>query len=360
MSDSSKRATDSLVLSEALLTTSPPAVSAEDAQAVARDGYGATAGCQALTGERDCNFRVTRPSGESLTLKFINDAESVSETEMQVLVLKHLIKRCGVPVPTHHAPKGADDQDWLAYQTLAAPSGLPIRVRAYSFLEGTPGSALKAEPAAWTAVGRAAGELDAALADFTHPAAHRKFLWDACQVSALRPMLEVVEDADQRLAIASFLDVFEAKIAPRLQGLPHQVIHNDLSASNLLTDATGLNVTGVLDFGDMVYAPRVAEIAIAASYQMTQAARPVQVLDCMLDGYSSVLTLSPAEREHTLDLVLARLTQRMVITSWRARQFPNNRDYILRSHAAATLLFDALIEPWKAGLAQRLSAFELV
>ncbi|MBO1014996.1 phosphotransferase [Achromobacter sp. SD115] len=345
---------ESAALTAALLTTSPPAVSLEDAAAVARSGYGA-ADCQPLTGERDRNFRMRRGDGSSLTLKFINAAETVAETEMQIAVLRHLAGRCAVPVPAHHAPQGVGAADWLSHQP-PGPGEPAVRVRAYSFLEGEPGSALRAEPAAWTALGRAAGELDAALADFSHPAAGRRFLWNVCEAPSMRPLLEAVEDAKHRRLLAGFLDLYASHTAPALQGLPQQIIHNDLSASNLLTDASGQAVAGVLDFGDMVQAPRIAEIAIAASYQMTQTDAPMRVLDCMLDGYASVLALSPQERALTLDLVLARLAQRMVITAWRARQFPGNRDYILRSHAAATRLFDALIGPWKNGRDPRAAA----
>ncbi|CAB3951225.1 phosphotransferase [Achromobacter insolitus] len=350
------RIVESTALTEALLTTSPPAATVEDAAAVARTWYGATAGCQPLAGERDRNFRVTRAHGSSLTLKFINTAETVAETEMQIAVLRHLAGRCAVPVPAHHAPQGLDGADWLMHQPPGAQAPA-VRVRAYSFLEGEPGSTLRAERAAWVALGRAAGELDAALADFAHPAAGRRFLWNVCEAASMRPLLEVVEDTRHRDSLADFLDLYARHTVPALQGLPQQIIHNDLSASNLLTDAGGVAVAGVLDFGDMVHAPRIAEIAIAASYQMTQSDAPMQVLDCMLTGYASVLALSQEERMLTLDLVLARLAQRMVITAWRARQFPGNRDYILRSHAAATRLFDALIDPWKYGRDRRAPAF---
>ncbi|WP_447918280.1 phosphotransferase [Achromobacter aegrifaciens] len=349
------RTVESAALTEALLTTSPPAVTVEDAAAVAQAWYGAAAGCQLLAGERDRNFRVRRADGSALTLKFINAAETIAETEMQIAVLRHLAGRCAVPVPTHHAPLGLDGADWLSHQPPGADEPA-VRARAYSFLEGEPGSALRAEPAAWTALGRAAGELDAALTDFSHPAAGRRFLWNVCEAPSMRPLLEAVQDPHHRRSLDEFLDLYTSRTAPQLLGLPQQIIHNDLSASNLLTDAGGLTVAGVLDFGDMVQAPRIAEIAIAASYQMTQTDTPMRVLDCMLDGYASVLALSPQERALTLDLVLARLAQRMVITAWRARQFPGNRDYILRSHAAATRLFDALIGPWKDGRDPRASA----
>ncbi|WP_167383640.1 phosphotransferase [Bordetella genomosp. 12] len=329
---------------DTVLTTSPPAVTNDEAAQIAARYFGGVGPCDPLTGERDRNFRGSRPDGSKFTLKFINPAETVAETVMQIAVLKHLEPRSPMPVPRHLAPALAHGQDWLDWP---AADGEVIRVRAYSYLEGTAGSRLRADESAWRAVGQAAGQLDLALLGFDHPAARRDFLWDSCRAPRLLPWLDVITDAQQRLAINDFLTRFESRLARYRAELPCQVIHNDLSPSNILLDPEGGTVTGVLDFGDMVHAPRIAEAAIAASYHMTDATDPLHTLACLLDGFDSVAPLSALEREQALDLVLARLTQRMVITARRALQFPSNRAYILRSQAAASQLFDRLIEPWQ-------------
>ncbi len=338
---------------DALLVTSPPAVSALDAQRLAAICYPEFRDCTLLAGERDVNFRIAANDGRALTLKFINSAEGLQETAMQVAVLKHLDGGTGVAAP-HHEPAvlqeaagghqvtpGAweDGQtlDWVLYRSV--PEATPVRVRAYGFLEGRPGAQLKASPDGFASLGKSAAMLGLRLADFDHPAAHRKLLWDTSQVLGLRSMLGAVSDADELRMIEQYLARFEKNVAPALAGLPHQVIHNDLSPSNILVGDGRLSLVGILDFGDMVYAPRIAEIAIAASYQMDRCGDPSGVLVAMVGGYESVAPLSADERAHVLDLVLARLVQRMVITSWRAARFPSNRDYILRSHAAATALF---------------------
>ncbi|SSW64084.1 phosphotransferase [Achromobacter agilis] len=352
---------------DALLVNSPPPVRQEDAERVARACYPGYAQCAPLSGERDMNFRISRADGESLTLKFINGAESLDETRMQIAVLKHLeARRSGMgPVRApHHQPAdaaglaadsdlrpGCDDgamaQDWLDFLVPAVAG--PVRVRAYGYLPGRAGTAMAAGPQSWHAVGRAAGLLDVQLADFEHPAAHRLFLWDACQVARVRPMLGAVESPDERARIAAYLDVFEQDVVPALAALPSQIIHNDLSPSNILVNEAGTDLAGILDFGDMVHAPRIAEIAIAASYQMTAAGNPLDVLSAVVAGYESVSPLTPQERRRVLDLVLARLVQRMAIPSWRALRFPGNGAYILRSRAAATALFNELYDEWSQG-----------
>lgn len=351
---------------DALLVTSPPAVSAADALRVAGVCYPEFRDCSPLAGERDVNFRIAAADGRALTLKFINAAERLEETAMQVAVLKHLDEDIAVAAP-HHQPavlagavgcagvapgmsEAGETLDWILYR--AAPGAAPVRVRAYGFLEGRPGMQLQASPEAFDALGKSAAMLGLRLSGFDHPAAHRQLLWDTSQVLGLRPMLGAVSDAEELRMIEDYLACFERQVSPVLDGLPRQVIHNDLSPSNILVDDDGLSPVGILDFGDMVVAPRIAEIAIAASYQMGRCGDPLGALAAMVKGYESIAPLSADERSHVLDLVLARLVQRMVITSWRAARFPSNRDYILRSHAAATALFVKLFKDWKRGVAK--------
>lgn len=342
---------DALAQASQGFLTAVPQVSAADAAALAREVYGISGDVQPLSGERDRNFLVRAKDGSAVTLKFISAAESLAETEMQIAVLKHLAGRCAVPVPLHHPlqlPAAAEasanpSPDWLDWQS---PAGERLRVRCYSFLDGKPGGDLQRNATAWQAWGLAIAQLHGALADFAHPATERPFLWDARRAPLLHPWLEVVDDAPLRAQIAAFWTVFEQRLARLGPQLHTQTIHNDLSPSNLLASDDGLGIAGVLDFGDMLLAPRVADLAIAASYQMPLTEAPDAALAAMLAGYESLLPLTAAEQDLLPDLILARLTQRMVITAWRARLYPDNRVYILRSQATATALFRRMIGGW--------------
>ena len=324
--------------------TEVPLVSLADAALLAKQGFGMVGNIQTLSGERDRNFLLRPAQAElgAVTLKFINAAELPQETDMQIQVLKHLEGRCTVPVPVHIRPL-TSTADWLDWFTAA---GQPLRVRCYSFLEGKPASELARHPTAWRALGEATAQLHQALIDFEHPAASREFLWDARRAPLLRSWLEVVESEQRRTLISAFWSTYEKRLHRFAKDLPLQVIHNDLSPSNLLTSADGQAIAGVLDFGDMLHAPRVVDLAISASYQMALTDTPSAALQPLLDGYQSLLPLHAVEHEMLLDFILARLTQRMVITAWRARCYPDNSAYILRSQATATALFDHLIDAW--------------
>ena len=65
---------------------------------------------------------------------------------------------------------------------------------------------------------------------------------------------------------------------PRLAALRAQVIHNDYHLYNVLVapDDQARIVTGIIDFGDMVHAPLVGEVATAAAFHMAGSADPFE------------------------------------------------------------------------------------
>lgn len=359
MSSSSSNATCAYAISAAinLLMTPPSTATLQEVTQIAQRFFDPSAVCKVLTGERDQNFLVTRGSREQNTLKLINCAETVDETQMQIRVLEHLAGRCAVAVPEHVMPLGNHPAGFVCVKLDNQEA--EVRVRAYSFLNGCPLGDTPPSAQLRVDIGRRLAELDSALQGFTHPAVTRVFLWDLMQLPALGALIDAVAESELCGFIAEFLEVFERSISPVLETLRHQVIHNDLSGSNLLVNDDASAVVGILDFGDMVYAPLVCDLAITASYLITDTSDPLGALQAVCDGYEQVMPLHSAEREVLLDLVIARLVQRIVITQWRAAQFPENSLYILRSSPAAVTLMHKLIEPWRASIGRRFPATTL-
>ncbi len=326
------------------LSTAPPEISPDQAIAVAQSQFGLEGPVSPLSGERDRNFLVQIPGGGRAVLKFVNSAESLSETQLQVAVLRHLRAR-GTLAMTPQALLTCAGTDLGEWHDGAANT---LKVRAYGFLEGRPAMMVAGSARLRRSLGRALGSLDAALADFEHVGTQRVFLWDLMQLTELRAFLRFVGDGELRALASDFLEVFASGIQPALKTLRMQVIHNDLSKSNFIVSAhDDGEVAGILDFGDVGYAPLVCDLAIAASYQMSDAADPLSALDEVAEGFESVQPLLPEEREHLLDLVVARVVQRLVITEWRASQFAVNREYILRHNPEARSLLTRLMPLWR-------------
>ena len=329
----------------ALLDTPPPDLPLLEIADAARTLYGLSGRVTRLSGERDLNLLFDDPAtGRRAVLKAINPQERPEETDLQLQLLDHLATRdrgLGLPRPIR-------TRSGEALAVFAAAGGV-FRLRAYSYVAGRPALGIAPDPALRHSAGRAAGLVAAALADFRHPAADRPFLWSVMALPALAPLAATLEGDPDVAALSEVFAAFAGPLAPALAALPRQAIHNDLSGSNLLVDPQRpAEVTGVVDFGDLVVAPRVAELAVAASYLLGGApADPLDALAAVAAGFQQACPLTDQERGHLLDLVLARVALRVVVPAWRARRFPENSDYILRSNGEARRLMADLLPLWR-------------
>ena len=321
---------------------SPPAVTVDDASKVAMGQFGWQANVKALTGERDKNYLLHTQEVGDVVLKFINPAEAADETDLQTQVLLWLEQQhCEVVVPKalRNRNGGLVSDYAVGEQTY--------KVRAYTYLNGVAVAQAQMSEALQQSFGVRAAQLVMALDGFDHPALSRVLLWDVMHLSQLRDWaIEVLTQDAMGPFVFAFLDRFDATILPALRALPQQVIHGDISKSNtVVSEGDEAAIHGVLDFGDLCKAPRVVELAVAASYALDAETGDLQAaLSRVVLGYESILSLSEAEKALIPDLIIARLVQRIVISEWRASHFPNNRDYILRSNAQARQLLSRLMQ----------------
>jgi len=213
-----------------------------------------------------------------------------------------------------------DAAEYVALQTEAmarvGAAGLPVQSvlgtvtvdgRIARLLTWLPGALMRDTPYGLdevAATGASLARAAAALAGFEHAGAHRTFAWDLQSFDALRG-----------LGHPDALDaVFDRFAALDLAALPHQVIHNDFHPGNLLVDADDPAwITGILDFGDTVHAPRVQDLAVALAYLLPDGADPSATIAAFVAGYEGVTRLLPAELEALPVLVAARLAQRIIL-----------------------------------------------
>jgi len=183
-------------------------------------------------------------------------------------------------------------------------------------------------------LGAVHGRLGLALRDFEHPSAHHELMWDITHTLRLEPLLAHLVDPRQRALAEAGLARFKTRADGALAGLRSQVIHNDLNPHNVVVAKDGSRVSGVIDFGDMVHAPLICDVAVAASYLVRSGAQPLAAVSVFLAAYHDVSPVEPEERDILLDLIVARLTMTVLITNWRAERYPDNRAYILRNAPA--------------------------
>ncbi|HEY6539331.1 MAG TPA: aminotransferase class III-fold pyridoxal phosphate-dependent enzyme, partial [Ktedonobacteraceae bacterium] len=111
-----------------------------------------------------------------------------------------------------------------------------------------------------------------------------------------------------------------------------------------LVDYTGPDQTPVvslLDFGDMLRAPTISELAIAAAYVMMNKADPLASAASLAAGYARVLPLTEEELSILFDLICARLCVSVTNSAYQQQIEPDNV-YLTISEQPAWRLLEQL------------------
>jgi Ser/Thr protein kinase RdoA (MazF antagonist) len=157
--------------------------------------------------------------------------------------------------------------------------------------------------------------------------------WSHDAVAALAPAVDELAEPRHRAVLHAILAEHAAKVAPALRDLPRQVIHGDFNLSNVLVQ--GDAVSGVIDFGDAVLAPRVWDVAVTVCYLGLAAG----ALDHPLTlRYLRRTALTATERALLPVLVRCRLAL-VVLQGRLTARAPEKAAYALRyDHLALTIL----------------------
>ena len=304
----------------------------KDAIQIASEYYNLDAEAKALPGEIDRNFLLTTKDTKSV-LKIHNPQTPREEIEFQNAALRHLKDFDGVP---HVIPNKNGDELFI-YEGK-------YLVRMVAYLEGSLfADAPIRTPNLLRQLGAFMAQLDLALEGFEHPAMQRcEFMWNLVRadevitprLSSLRGGLQsdaaISETVGEIASVATLprndmvkrvLERFNRRVKPALEDLRWQVIHNDANDYNILLN-DGM-VTGLLDFGDMLYAPRVVEVAVAAAYALLGEDDVLNAIANVVAGYHSVSALTATEISLLYDLICARLAVSVAISSERAAQSPH-------------------------------------
>ncbi len=312
-----------------LLDTASPALTVGEVETIAWEIFGLNAQAQELAGERDRNYHL-REGRTHYVLKVSNPAESRPVIDFQTRALLHIAQvDPELPVPRIR-PTLAGSSEWVF------DGDKPRVVRVLSFLPGEPFHRVPPGLELRQNLGRLAARLDLALRGFFHPAAGHELMWDIKHASRARDLLVHIDHERKRALAQRCLDNFEAHALPLLPRLRAQVIHNDLNPHNVLVapDASH-RIAGIIDFGDMVHAPLINNLAVAAAYQLAPTGHPLETAAQMIAAYHEVLPLEPVELNILYDLIMTRMVLTVAITGWRAARYPENASYILRNNQRA-------------------------
>lgn len=316
----------------AALSTTAPNLSPDAVSAWVRRLYGIDGRIEPLAGERDQNCRVETADGSRYVVKISNPSEPPSVVDFQIAALEHIAQAS----PALPVPRVVRTRQGHTHGTIELAGGLHTRVRMLSYLDGIQIRETARTAAQRRAMGTLLAELNRALRGFVHPGATHDLLWNVSAAHRLAAKLDAVVDERRRALAGKFMARFIGDVLPRLASLRAQVIHNDYHLYNVLVapDDTA-RIVGIIDFGDMLHAPLVGEVATAAAFHMAGNADPFEGPAQFVAAYHAVLPLTEAEQEVVTDLMATRHLITALISEWRAARYPENRAYIMRHNPAA-------------------------
>lgn len=294
-----------------------PDFDVDTAAAIAAEHFGLHGRAHSLPSERDQNFLLTNQAGEKFVLKIANALESRTFLEAQNSILKHLERRVSI-----------------CQKLLPAMSGEEIVtvkshfVRMVHYLPGVPLAEIRPHTSGLLHdLGRKLGQVAQALADFDHPAVHRDFHWDLANGNrVVNEFAPLIDNASLREL------VLKCRYEPP-ERLRRSVIHGDANDYNLLVDPESMTISGLIDFGDMVYSYTVGELAIAIAYVVLDKVEPRAAADEVIEGYLSEFRLLDEELKMLWPFVRLRLAMSVCLAAYQLRQQPEN-EYLRISQRA--------------------------
>ncbi len=284
---------------------------------IALDLYGIRGEFTSQNSERDLSWKVLRDTGEAVVLKISNSAETENIVDFQVSALQHIASRNNrLPVP-----RMITSRNDRPYESIESGDGAGHIMRVLSYL---PGDTMESRAEALCgrtryALGAMMAQIDLALRNFFHPGARdNNHLWDLTRCLEIRPQVELLADQELRGLCHRALDHAEENFIPQLDELRWQVIHQDAGSHNVLVHKDDPEqLAGIIDFGDMLFGPIVAEIATAADTCNDREVDPVGCLCATAAGFDSYLPLEETEVDLLYDAALIRHVSNVILIGAR-------------------------------------------
>jgi 4-aminobutyrate aminotransferase-like enzyme/Ser/Thr protein kinase RdoA (MazF antagonist) len=307
-----------------------PRIIPDDVVSIVAELYGLNVSAAPLPSERDQNF-YCRVGNEELVLKIANADEAIEFLELQNQLIRFLAAgRIDLEFP-RIVPTGTGED----IATIKDEHGREHFVRLLTWLDGT--CFAKVDPhdrKLLSSLGRVLGQMDAALAEFDHTAAHRSFYWDLRNASIARESIGLLPGS-RRALVEQFFSEWEKIDWSRLR---FSVIHNDANDYNILVNESERLVTAILDYGDVVHSATVCELAIALAYVMLDKPDPISAAAQVVAAYHETYPLTEPEIDALYTLAVTRLCCSVCYAAKQTRDAPANEYLNISNRPAWTLL----------------------
>ncbi|HMP80589.1 MAG TPA: phosphotransferase, partial [Pirellulaceae bacterium] len=322
-----------------------PDISTHVAQQIAHELFHIEGSVSRLPGERDLNFLVTSAADRRYVLKISVDPAEFTQIRRQTQCLEQL------PTGPWQFPSFVRAAAGPLAVAWDSPHGQPCLVRMAVYCPGIPWGIVKPNSSQlFRAWGNMLGWLDRQLANINHPDADEApprsangrrshgertpsqcpFVWDLSRGVEVLHMhsLHLTGELEQNW-LRQVLDIHERYVRPYLPELPLSLIHNDANDFNVLLQRLpgqrcAWQVTGLIDFGDMIVGHTINELAIALAYAVLDGDDELHTASCLVQGYHQYRPLLELEVDVLWGLVLLRQAVSLANAAAASQRDPGN------------------------------------
>jgi 4-aminobutyrate aminotransferase-like enzyme/Ser/Thr protein kinase RdoA (MazF antagonist) len=309
-------------------------------QRFANDFFGISTKAKKLVGHVDLNYYLKTENNEEYILKIARFKEDRGYLEMQNQTMLHLEKK-KTPL---HLPQVLLNKKGESITVINDDEGHERYLRLLTWVPGK--LWVYVNPHAENLLknlGQVCGTLSGSLNDFDHPATHRDFKWDVSQAAWVVEYFHFIEDEEQRKLATYFFELFEKKALPKLPQLRKSICHNDINDYNILvsSDLDNPKISGVIDFGDLIYTNTINELAIAIAYAAMHKTDPLSAAAMVVKGFHEKYPLKEEELVVLFPLIAARLLITVTNSAIGKKENPEN-EYLQVSEKPAWDLLEKL------------------
>ena len=301
---------------------------------------------QSFPGEHSLTCRFDTADGpllvKSMTLTLGDAQRELGRLAWQVSVMKRAADS-GLPVQRIVPARSGEE-----VCVFRRDDGRVTIVHVMNWAEGIRVDGVPMTDALAASIGDTAGRFTVALADHRRPPVDTGHHWDALNMGkSLDDMIAGLAGIEARDLVIRARALYAAQVEPVLADLPRQCVHHDMHDFNLLVSSDNTEqVAAILDFGDTTWAPRVAEVAVAAAYAARATSHPVRTLGIVTDAYQRHVDLSPTEQQLIGPLACARLA--LNLATWTVRGTTRTDSYAADRSAASLPALAALLAVYDA------------
>lgn len=307
-----------------------PTFSEQDCLFLLQNEWGIVGTLKPLDSYLDQNFLVKTASGEKYVLKIANAETPDSWLDLQNKALQHL-KAPEIPNLVYTL----SNNDRVLHQNHWW--------RVLEFLEGTMLSTVSFRSEKLLKnIGVFAGKCCEKLTHFSHPAAERAIQWDLQNAPILiKEWIKYVQNKETQSKIEQLILASE-KHKNKLASLRKSTIHADLTRYNLLLDASGNTLQGLIDFGDICHTWTCSELAVLVlESAMTGSLTPYKDAFQVVGAFHNEMALHENELELLYFLIQLR-SAIIVCASARQLQFEPQNEYVRKQAIVDEKMFLSL------------------